>query len=80
MALLWMGNMKADQPTPSLNGMIFGIQHLPAASLCQVTTELTPLNLCKVGRSRALTTSLVYYFAFFSVELRNKQYKLLREK
>ena len=78
--LLWMDNMKADQPTGSRNGMILGIQYLSAASLCQVTTELTPLSLCKVGRSRALTTSLIYYFAYFSVELRNKQYKLFREK
>ena len=80
--LLWMNNnnMKADQSTGSRNGMILGIQYLSAASLCQVTTELTPLSLCKFGRSRALTTSLIYYFAYFSVELRNKQYKLFREK
>ena len=39
--------------------MIFGIQYLSAASLCQVTTELTLLNLCNVGRNRAFTTSLV---------------------
>ena len=56
------GEHEADQPTVSGNGMILGIQYLSADSLCQVTTELTPLSLCKVGRSRAPATSLVYYF------------------